>query len=95
MPLPLVPIATAALKYAPIALAAAVVLGRALVPGRTDQRAEDALDDLAEGLAAHRPRDRGQMNAAARLRRIVRLGRRGPGVEIDAAALARLRFRRV
>lgn len=95
MPLPLAPIATAALKYAPLALAAAIVVGRALVPGRTDQRAEDALDELAEGIAAHRPRDRGQMNAAARLRRIIRLGRTGPGVEIDAAALGRLRVRRL
>lgn len=95
MALPLAPIAAVALKYAPLALAAVVVLHRSLAPGRTDQRAEDALDDLAEGIAAHRPRDRDQMNAAARLRRVVRLGRAGPGVEIDAAMLGRLRFRRV
>ncbi|MCL4188354.1 MAG: hypothetical protein KJZ85_12170 [Rhodobacteraceae bacterium] len=95
MALPLAPIATVALKCAPLALAAVVVLRRAVAAGRTDQRAEDAMDDLDEGIAAHRPRDRDQMNAAARLRRIVRLGRSGPGIEIDAALLGRLRFRRV
>ncbi|MCC6303914.1 MAG: hypothetical protein IT545_01820 [Rhodobacteraceae bacterium] len=95
MALPLVPLAGLALRYVPLALAVAVVVGRSLVPGRTDQRAEDAMDDLAEGLATHRPRDRRQMNAAARLRRVVRLGANGPGVEIDAAVLGRLRFRRL
>ena len=30
-----------------------------------------------------------------RLRRVLRFGRRGPGVEVDLAALGRMRFRKV
>jgi hypothetical protein len=36
-----------------------------------------------------------QMNATGRLRRIIRLGSSGPGLEIDATALGRLRLRKV
>jgi hypothetical protein len=92
MPLPLVPIAL----YAGAATVATWALGKALAarrPGRTDQRAEDALDEMDEGLALHRPADRDQTNAAFRFRRTVRLGDRG--VEIDAALLGRFRLRRV
>ena len=98
MPLPLAPIAIFALRTGVVA---AVVWGvRQMLtpaPGRTDQRAEDALDDADEGLALHRPRDRNgdasQTNAAARFRRTIRWGDRG--VEIDAALLGRLRIRKV
>lgn len=95
MPLPLAPLAGLALRYGAVALAA-WALARRMPPGRSDQRAEDALDDLAEGAAAHRPADRpGQVNAQARFRRVVRLGTKGPGVDFDAAAIARLRMRKV
>lgn len=102
MPVPLAPIALYALKGG--AIAAAVWAARrglrGLVhPGRTDQRAEDALDALDEGLAHHRPKDRaedGQRNAAGRLRRTIRWGQKaGQAVEIDAAFLARFRLRRL
>lgn len=92
MPLPLAPIAGIAIRYGAIALVAYGVK-RALRPGRTDQRAEDALDAMDEGLAVHRPADRGQTNAAARFRRVLRFG--GTGIEIDAAALGRFRVRKV
>ena len=92
MPLPLVPIAGFALRYGTLVLIAWGVR-RALRRGRTDQRAEDALDDMDEGIAVHRPQDRGQTNAAARFRRVVRWG--GTAVEIDAAALGRFRVRKV
>lgn len=63
-------------------------------PGRTDQRAEDALDDLGEGLSAHAPADRaGQRNGALRMRRVIRWG--GGGVVVEVAAFGRLRLRRV
>ncbi|MGY6634342.1 MAG: hypothetical protein ACXIU8_11455 [Alkalilacustris sp.] len=94
MALPLAPIAGVALRYGAVALAA-YVLTRQRNPGRTDQRAEDAFDDLPEGVSAHRPRDRDQINGAARVRRVIRLGHAGPGVEIDLTALGRLRFRRL
>jgi hypothetical protein len=95
MPLPLAPIAGLALRYGAVALAA-YALARRLPRGRTDQRAEDALDDLPEGASAHRPADRpGQMNMQARFRRVVRLGADGPGLDIEASAFGRLRMRKV
>ncbi len=100
MPLPLAPLAVFALRAGVVTLAT-VAIRRAVRgtahPGRTDQRAEDALDDTDEGIALHRPADRaddgGQTNLSARLRRTIRWGARG--VEIDAALLGRLRLRRV
>ncbi|MFA7434245.1 MAG: hypothetical protein WCZ72_11120 [Gemmobacter sp.] len=96
MPLPLAPLAGVAVKYGAVALAAWAAgegLRRALRPGRIDQRAEDALDDTDEGIALHRPRDRDQANASARMCRTLRLGNRA--WRIDAAALARIRIRKV
>lgn len=93
-------------RFLPLALRVGAAAGTAwavhralrsrLQPGRTDQRAEDALDDLPEGLAVHRPRDRaedGQHNAALRLRRVIRW--KGAAWELDAGLLGRLRLRRV
>ena len=94
MALPIAPLAGVALRYGAVALAA-YALSRQVMHGRTDQRAEDAMDDLPEGLTAHRPYDRDQMNGTLRFRRVVRLGSTGPGIEIDAALLGRVRFRRV
>lgn len=95
MPLPLAPIAGLALRAGLVA-ATAYAARRALAArrvGRTDQRAEDALDDADEGIALHRPADRDQTGLSARLRRTIRWGDRG--VEIDAALIGRLRLRRV
>lgn len=91
MPLPLAPVAVAAIRVGVVALVA-YGAKRALRPGRTDQRAEDAMDGMDEGLAFHRPDDRGQTNAAARFRRVIRFG--ATSVEIDAAALGRFRIRK-
>ena len=64
------------------------------VPGRTDQRAEESLDDLEDGLAFHRPADAaGQRNTSVRLRRTFTLGTRR--FEVDASAIARLRLREI
>lgn len=94
MPIPIAPIALTAARYGTVALIA-YAASRRLQPGHTRQQAEDALDGVEEGLSIHRPRDRDQVNASARWRRVVRLGRAGPGVELDLSALGRLRFRRV
>ncbi|WP_333827110.1 hypothetical protein [Pararhodobacter sp.] len=94
MPLPLVPLAGAALKYGGVALAAWLVT-RAVAPARIDQRAEDALDAMPEGLGIRRPRDRDQSNATGRLSRQVKLPGMARPVEIDAAFYARLRTRKV
>jgi hypothetical protein len=92
MPLPLAPLAGVAIRYGAVALVAYGVK-RALRPGRIDQRAEDALDDVDEGLAVHRPPDRGQTSTSARFRRVFRFGE--TAIEIDVAALGRLRIRKV
>lgn len=92
MPLPLAPIATTALRVGLMALAAYTV-SQMRETARRDQRGEDAMDDLHEGLYFRRDED--QFNGTARLKRVVRVGQNGPGVEIDASALGRLRFRRV
>lgn len=94
MALPIVPIAVAAAKYGSVALAT-YAFARQIQAGRVDQRHEDALDDVDEGLVLHRPRDRDQVNGAGRFRRIIRLGVNGPGIEIDASALGRVKLRRV
>ncbi len=101
MPLPLAPLIPIALRLGlRIGLVATTTLAvtrwaRSVAhPGRTDQRAEDALDDLGEGLSLHRPADRAddsQTNATARLRRVIRF--RGRSYEVDAGIMARLRLR--
>jgi hypothetical protein len=97
MPLPLAPLLPLALRLgaaASFGLAVRAFVNRHRFPGRTDQRAEDALDDLGEGLSVHRPADRAedqQSNATARLRRVVRF--RGRVYELDAGLIARVRVR--
>ena len=97
MPLPLAPLLPLALRLGVVATAGYAVRRWALArsnPGRTDQRAEDALDDLGEGLSLHRPSDRAedqQTNASARMRRVIRF--RGKVYELDAGLMARLRLR--
>jgi hypothetical protein len=93
MALPLAPFAGVALRYGAVALAA-YALTRRVGVSQTDQRSEDALDRVADGIAAHRPKDRPQVNAEGRFRRVIRLGPDGPGLEVDLAALGRLRVRR-
>lgn len=96
MPLPLAPLLPLAIRFGVVATTtfALTRLVAATHPGRTDQRAEDALDDLGEGLSIHRPADRAedrQTNASARLRRVIRF--RGRSYEVDAGLMARLRLR--
>lgn len=90
MALPLAPLVPVALKYGGVALAA-WLLARRIGPARIDQRSEDALDELPEGLTAAREPEREQVNAAGRFRRRITLTRTGRGLEIDAAFLARIR----
>jgi hypothetical protein len=94
MALPLAPLAVVAVKYGTIALAG-YTLARQIQPGRTSQLVEEEMDDLHEGISAHRPRDREQLNVSARIRRVIRLGTHGPGFELDASVLGRFRMRRV
>lgn len=96
MPVPLRPIAIAVLRTGVVA-AAVWAIRRGVAQGRTDQRAEEALEDLEDGFALHHPADRAldgssQTNGAARYRRTFRWN--GGGVEVDAAMLGRVRVRR-
>lgn len=92
MPLPLAPIAGIALRYGTVALATYAVT-RKVSNGRRDQRAEDALDDLEEGLSLRR--EAGQTSSTGRFKRKIRLGENGPGVEIDITALGRIKIRKL
>lgn len=95
MPLPLAPLIPLAVRLGLVAtttFALTRLVQAASHPGRTDQRAEDALDELGEGLSLHRPADRAeQANATARLRRVIRF--RGRAYEVDAGMMARFRLR--
>jgi len=93
MALPLAPIAFTLARYGAVAVFAYGV-ARQLQRSEIHQENEDALDRVPEGLTASRPLDRQQVNASARFRRIIRFGRSGPGLEVDGAALGRLRFRK-
>ncbi len=92
MALPLAPVAAIALRYGTVALATWAV-ARQIERGRRDQRAEDAHDDVPEGVTLRK--DNEQLNATGRLKRVIRLGTSGPGIEFDASAFGRFRFRKV
>lgn len=94
MALPLAPIVVTALRYGGVALVA-YTAARRIAPAPTQQKNEDALDRVPEGIGASRAKDRNQMNITSRWRRVVRMGTQGPGLEIDITALGRLKFRRV
>ncbi len=100
MPLPLAPLLPLVLRLGAVAAASYTVTrwmqGR-VQSGRTDQRAEDALDDLGEGLSAHKPLDRAdesltQTNSSGRIVRVVHFGQRR--FVVDAAFIARFRVRK-
>lgn len=95
MPLPVLPtlpvLTSFALRYGSVALTTYAV-SRQIKIGRRDQSEEDAHDKIEEGVTLRR--EAGQHNATGRFRRIIRLGKSGPGMEVDASAFARLKFRK-
>ncbi|MEL7211124.1 MAG: hypothetical protein AAGK92_00595 [Pseudomonadota bacterium] len=92
MPLPIAPIAGLAFRYGAVALATYAVT-RNLPATPRDQRAEDAMDDVSEGMSLGKNDE--QINGHARFKRTIRLGTTGPGIEIDATALTRIKFKKV
>lgn len=92
MPLPLAPIAGIALRYGAVAIAAYAIT-KSVERGFFDQRGEAAMDDVNEGLSLRRADN--QLNGTARIRRRIKLGARGAGIEIDITALGRIRVRRL
>ena len=92
MPLPLAPIAGIALRYGAVAVAGYALTRRA-GRGFFDQRGEEAMDDVNEGITMRRSED--QVNGTARIKRRIRLGKTGPGIEIDITTLGRIRLRKI
>jgi len=92
MALPLAPVAAFALRYGAVALATYAV-SRQIERGRRCQKAEDAHDTVPEGVTLRSESE--QINATGRLRRVIRFSDSGPGIELDASAFGRFRFRKV
>lgn len=92
MAAPIAPIASLALRYGAVALATYAAT-RAIPKMRRDQRVEDCLDQVEEGIELRQ--DDGQFNGSARFKRTIRMHNSGPGIEVDFTSLARITFRRV
>lgn len=95
-PLAIVPIAWTALRLGAVA-AVALYATRVRISEPKDAEHEHVLDRLGEGIEGvpHRAEAERALHGHGRFRRVVRFGPNGPAVEIDAAALGRLRLRRV
>lgn len=95
MALPLAPIAFTAVRYGTV-LAFAYYLSRRN-KGLPTVSEEVAHDDVDEGVSMkhHKTDDARQANVDARLKRAIRFGTNGPGIEIDASALGRFRIKRI
>lgn len=95
MPAPLAPIAWTALRVGAVA-AVALYTARRRRSAPPDAMRNAALNEAPDGveITTHRQRDQAAAHGSARLRRTVRLGRNGPGVELDIGALGRVRLRR-
>ncbi len=93
-PIALTPLAWTALRLGAVA-AMAFYASRHRDSQPKDAEHARVLDDLPEGVTAepHRAEDESAMHGTGRFRRTVRFGSKG--YEIDAAALGRLRFRRL
>jgi len=90
------PLAWTAIRLGAVA-AVTLYAARGRVSDPKDPHHEAVLDDLPEGMEArpHRAEAEQGLHGHGRFRRTIRLRTGGPGVEIAAAALGRLRFRRV
>ena len=95
MALPLAPIAMTAVRYGAVMAVAYYVANRSKSLPKVSE--EEAHEDVDEGVSVrhHRSKEGAQANADARLKRTIRFGENGPGVEIDASALGRFRIKRL
>ena len=95
MALPLAPIAITAVRYGTILAVGYYIANRNKSLPKVSEEA--AHEDVDEGVSVrhHRGTDGAQANADARLKRTIRFGQNGPGVEIDASALGRIRIKRL
>ncbi len=86
MALPIIPLAV---------VAGAFALARNVHISAVDQRVEDRLDDVNEGVSVHRDPSGEQLNGSYRWKRVIRFGNSQQGYEIDASALGRIKFKKV
>ncbi len=95
-PITLAPYAWTALRLGAMA-AVTLYAARHRASQPKDPMQAHILDGLPEGVSAtpHRAEAESGLNGEGRFRRTLRFGPNGPAVEIDAAALGRLRLRRV
>ncbi len=95
-PITLAPYAWTALRLGAMA-AIALYAARNRNSQPKDPVRDGMFERVSEGVSAspHRAEAERGVNGEGRFRRTVRLGPNGPAVEIDAAALGRLRVRRV
>jgi hypothetical protein len=95
-PLALTPFAWTAIRVGALAVVA-VYASRHRTSEPKHAEREAVLDGLDEGVEArpHRAEAERALHGAGRFRRVLRFGPAGPALEIDAAALGRLRLRRV
>jgi len=85
-----------ALPIIPLAIVAgAIAIARNVQISPIVQSVEDSLDLVPEGLAARRDPIGRQINGSYRWKRTVRFGKTGAGLEIDASALGRIKFRKI
>ena len=94
MAAPIVPIAWTALRLGAVAALALYAARGRSQPKQAEH--ERVLDELPEGIGTHPHRAEAEtaLHGQGRFRRVLRLPS-GPGIEVDAAALGRLRLRRV
>lgn len=95
MAFPLAPIAIHAVRIGAVMALTYYVANKNKSLPKTSEEA--AHEDVDEGLSVRHHRGDGgsQANADARFKRTIRLGSNGPGFEVDASALGRIRFKRL
>ncbi len=95
MALPLAPIAITAVRYGAVMAVTYYIANRNKSLPKVSEEA--AHEDVDEGISVrhHRTQQGAQANADARLKRTIRFGQTGPGLEIDVSALGRFRIKRL
>ncbi len=95
-PIALSPLAWMAVRYGTVA-ALTLIAARNRASHPKDPAHDAVLDELPEGVRAkpHRAEAESGLHGDGRVRRVFRLRPGGPGIELEAAGLARLRMRRV
>ncbi|MGB0410460.1 MAG: hypothetical protein ACPGFA_02630 [Pikeienuella sp.] len=99
MPAPaaLAPIAWKVAQIGAVAAVSFYAARRQRPVGPRDIWQETALNEADEGLETEATRDENgtRLSAVGKITRGIRLGRSGPGIEMEFASISRLRFRKI